>query len=172
MIIKIVGSVLVIFASFAFFYEYSRKYVRRVAELEELNFLLTMLEGEMFYNLNPLPVAFSNISRGRKGVSDIFAAAAEYIGNKEGAAVPGIFSRAIGEAKGGLHLNAEDFRIIEDFSAGLSSADIESQRGNINAAREKIMYRINAARDESKKLTKLYIYLGILAGLMIVILLF
>jgi len=172
MIIKIAGSLLVMLASFTFFYEYSKQYARRVAELEELNFILTMLESEMFYNLNPLPAAFSNVSRGRGGIGEIFAAAAESIGNREGRAVPGIFRRAIEKVRGALHLNAEDFRIIEDFSAGLASADIQSQRANINAAREKIMYRINTAREESKKLTKLYIYLGILAGMMIVILLF
>jgi len=170
--IKIIGGIFVIFASFSFFYNYSRKYARRLSELEELSLMLAMLDSEIFYSLNPFPVAFANISRGRGAAGDIFFFAAEYMKKKEYTDMAGVFTQAINEARGKLHLKAEDFIIIEDFSKGLVSADVTGQRSNINAAREKIAYQISGAREDSKKFTKLYTYLGILSGVTVVILLF
>ena len=148
MLVKGLGCILVLFACTAFAVNHSRGFASRVRELESLQGLVDLLEGEVCYALNPLAVAFANISRGKQGTARIFSTAASILEKRTGQSAGEAFRLALRQEKAALHLSREDYTALEAFE--LQEAE---------------------ARENCRKYRKLYNCLGVLAGVFIILIL-
>ncbi len=171
MLVKGLGCILVLFACTAFAVNHSRGFASRVRELESLQGLTDLLEGEVCYALNPLAVAFANISRGKQGTARIFSTAASILEKRTGQSAGEAFRLSLRQEKATLHLSREDYTALEAFADGLGMCDLQTQQNSIQMLKKRLELQTAEARENCKKYRKLYNCLGVLAGVFIILIL-
>ncbi|WDC83785.1 hypothetical protein PL321_14865 [Caloramator sp. mosi_1] len=78
---------------------------------------------------------------------------------------------ALNECKHNLYFEKEDLEILNTFIQGLGNSDFEGHKKNFNIVLKKLEGIEKEAEDIREKNEKLYRYLGVLGGLLIVIIL-
>ena len=169
MLIKIVGSLLIISASTIIGCAYSRDYARRPAQLRELQGQLQILENELSFQLNPLLEAFSTIAGTGSITTNFFSSAARYLKNKRGISATRAWELAINDNISATSLVEEDKDIIIAFGKMLGSSDLEGQIRNIRLTLSQLEIQESKAEESRKKNESMYRNLGVLGGLALVI---
>lgn len=170
--LKILGAMLIIMSTSAMGYLYSFGYRERVRQLRELQFSLNSLSSEILYASNPLWIAFSNVSKVcTSPFKELFLKISENLKNRSTETLVEAFNLAYNEYKEEFYLEKEDIELLNTFIQGLSSNDTEGHKKNFNIAIKKLESIEKDAEDKRQKNEKLYNYLGVLSGLLIVILL-
>jgi len=173
MMLKIIGSVLVIGASTFLGLIFSKNCAKRPYELRTLGIMLQALENELVYLSNVLSDAFKKISKlSDDAVSEIFRDAARRLEESPGTGAADAWKKAIKANIKNTSLDKEDEEVLLSFGKMLGSTDIEGQVKNIRLTLEHLKMQELKAEEKRKSNVPLYRNLGLLLGIAIVLLLF
>lgn len=170
--LKLIGSILVIAStSLAGFY-YARVFSEKLRQIRELQYSLTMLESEIIYSASPLIQAMEYVSeRSRPPIKEFFKAFSEKLYKKDVNGILEGFQITLKEFNGILKLEKDEIDILGSFLKSLESSDIEGQKTNFNITMKKLEEFEKRANEVMIKNEKLYKYLGVCSGLLVVIIL-
>lgn len=172
MILKLIGSVMVISASSLAGYLVARDCSRRPGQLRDLQIMIRMLENEIKFLSSFIPDAFERICRWMDSpVKVFFEAALEKIKSDPGINLSSAWETAVMENVDKTALNAEDRDIVLAFGKMLGNSDLEGQMKNIEFTLQQLSLQERKAEENKKKNEKLYKTLGFLGGLATVIVL-
>ena len=147
-----------------------RRYVNRHKNLSEVNKYMLILQNEILYKNTPLPEALKELSfRSEEYFSKILSQVSDDLisGNKYTAYDS--FKEIYKEYKEEFYFTKEDEKVIGDFLKVLGESGLYGQEKIFELLKTNIETNLKDALEVSKKNSKLYSYLGVLTGAMIVI---
>ena len=172
MIIKILGSMLVVCATAMMGFGYAAKLEKRKASLGGFLSALSMLETEIGFVSTPLKTAFLSISNAMDtSVGAFFKEVADNIGSN-GDGIKHSWEKALDICTSAMTLTAADVEVLETFAVQLGKTDRENQLKNIAHTKALLNVQLTHAADACGKNKKMYQSAGILSGCLIAILLF
>lgn len=172
MLLKLIGSLMVICASSLIGCALAKDLKARKQELRQLQGQICMLENEIRYMSNPLADAFEKIAESNSGkTAAIFQKAAEIMKNEAGASASDAWKRAVEACISHTSLNKEDEKIIKSFANMLGGSDTEGQLKNIRNFIGMLERQQKNADERCSSTAPVYRKLGVLFGITIVILL-
>lgn len=169
---KMIGAVLLVTATTGFGIWKANSYTARNKELEQLITAFQLLETEITYSVTPLPEALRRIgSRIGGNVGELWHGTGELM-EGDGRSAGQIFAEQLERWKFKLHLHEQDREILRTFGHTLGSSDRSDQLKHIRLAVTRLSAEERNARDEKERLGKMWRYLGALAGLAGVIIMY
>jgi stage III sporulation protein AB len=171
-VLKILGSIMVIASSGIIGFLYSSFYYMRVKQLRNLEFALNLLEAEIVFSKAPLREAFSNVtSRCISPIKELFQEFETQLALNSRQELRTILSVSLAKFKSKLYLADEELEVLAAFFNGLGSTDLEGQKKNFNITMKKLQSIGQKAEENRQKNEKLFRYLGVCCGMLIVIIL-
>ncbi|HEX9061137.1 MAG TPA: stage III sporulation protein SpoIIIAB [Clostridia bacterium] len=172
MILKIIGSVLIILASCLIGYAFSRDFARRPQELRALQRLLQIFETEISFLSIIIPDAFEKIGAcNDNAVADFFIETARILKTDNSLTAGQAWEKAVGEKSAKSSLDNEDINIVLSFGKLLGGSDLEGQIKNIRLTMEKLKIQEEKAEEKRLKNESMCKSLGLLGGLALAIIL-
>jgi stage III sporulation protein AB len=172
MIIKLIGSIIIIITTTALGMVYAKSKVDRVRQINSFISAFNMLEIEIKFALSLLPDAFIKIAKSYdKKIGEIFGYTANKILEYKINACEA-WCEAINKKLPDLCLTNDDKDILMTLGSSLGEIDGESQIKNIRLIVERLKNQMTKAEEDKQKSEKLFKNLGILSGLTLVIILF
>lgn len=170
--LKIIGSLIVIFATSIMGFYFANVFTERVKQLRELQYALNILETEIVYTSTPLYEALKNVSERSDGsIKNLFLVMSRQLIEKNNQGVLYAFKEAEKLLKTEIFFDKEELEIMYSFMSSLGNSDIEGQKKNFNITIKKLEAFEKKAEEKRTKNERLYRYLGVSAGMLIVILL-
>jgi len=171
--LKLVGGILVILSSSMIGFIIAGSYKNRPTTLRNLQVALSMLESEINYGHMPLPQALRSISKKcDKDVADLFAQTAHYLSSRRGLTADEAWEMSLKEFFLNSNIAENDYEILIAFGKYLGSTDKQDQIKNIRLALDNLRQQELSSIHEKEKNEKMWRYLGVLSGIMIVLLLY
>ena len=171
MILKIIGSAIVILASSYIGFAFSKDCSRRPQELRDLQAMLQIFENEISYLSNLLTDAFEKVYKSSNStVSVFFEKTVEFLreGNMNASQA---WEKAVRNKIGTTALKNEDEEILVSFGKMLGNSDLAGQIKNIQLTMYQIKLQEQKAEALRKKYETMYKTLGVLGGTALVIML-
>lgn len=171
-LLKLIGSILVISSTSLVGFYYSKMFFERLKQIREMQYALTMLESEIIYSSSPLIEALSYVAkRSNSPLKEFFMRFSEKLLNKEVEGIVEGFNLSLEEFKEDLKFKQDEIDSISSFLKSLESSDTEGQKKSFNITIKKLNDFEKRAQEIMNKNEKLYKYLGVCSGLLIVIIL-
>lgn len=171
--LKLMGSLLVLLAGGLAGVTVARNYSRRPQELRSLQSALQMLETEITYTATPLPEALGHVAaRAGESVAPLFTRTREELLSMSGCTAREAWEAALKEFYPATALTPADLAILRQLGNALGISDRQDQSKHLRLAMEQMRVEIVRAEEESQRYVKLWNYLGLLAGLAIVLMLY
>jgi len=151
-------------------FAYGETFRRRQDELKEILKALTILENDIVYGTTPLPEALENLSyKLGEPLNKFVKAIAKRLvkGDVESVYEGAALEFALVENE--FYLYDEDKKIMSDFFKSLGESGVYGQGKIFCLAIESIKMNLRDADEIAKKNIKLYRYLGVCFGAMIMI---
>lgn len=168
---KIFGAMVVIAASTMAGWIYSSLLKKRVKNLGDLIQALHWLMTEIGYATVPLMEASSKISGRIQGEARIvFSGFTEELHASDGLIADEAWQKNLVNCRKNLFLHNDDWVILENFGRTLGNTDREHQVSAIRQNLELLKLQEEEAIKNQKKNEKLYRYLGIAIGVLVVLL--
>ena len=165
---KFVGAILIILASGSFGFLVAQQIALRPQQLRQLKTAVEMLKTEIEYGVTPLPAAFTKIAKNLSSpISQIFIVAQSNL--EEGVIAQQAWQNSVSEVTPKTALTAEDERIVLEIGYNLGNSSSKDQIRHLNLAQEQITNCYQEAINNKQQKVKLWRYLGVLTGLLIVI---
>lgn len=165
------GALLVIAAGGMAGWVYSTLLRKRLTLLRALIQSFQWLETEIGYASLPLGEAFLHISvRVPEEIKLIFTTFTAKLNGRAGLTADEAWQQSLAEHRETLPLKAEDWALLADFGRTLGSTDREHQVTAIRRTLERLKHQASEAEEEYKKNERLYRYLGIAGGALVVLL--
>jgi len=165
-----IGALLVIAGGGLAGWVYSTLLKKRLTLLEALIQAFQWLETEIGYASVPLGEAFTTISgRAQEKVKPIFGAFTAGLNSRAGLTADEAWQLSLEQNREALPLIAEDWAILADFGRTLGTTDREHQVTAIRRTYERLKHQAAGAEEEYKKNERLYRYLGIAGGALVVL---
>ena len=172
MILKIIGSVVILLASTFLGYTFSRDCGRRPQELRSMQSMLKMFQNEISFLSNILSEAFEKIYRSSSSASaSFFKGTIDILRENRSLTASEAWELAVKENIGKTSLNKEDGEIVISFGKMLGSSDLEGQLKNIEMTLNQLHVQEQKAEEKRNKYETMYRTLGVLGGLTLVIIL-
>ena len=173
MLLKIIGSIMIISASVFIGNIFSRDCARRPQELRILQGLLQIFENEISFLSSILTDAFEKVYKSSNCcVTGFFISTVKYLKSEKCLNAVHAWEMAVRENIKKTALNKEDEEILISFGVILGSSDLEGQIKNIRLTLNQLKIQEDKAEDIRRKNEKMYSNLGLLGGLAVVIILF
>lgn len=170
--LKILGSLIVVIAAGGIGLIYSGMYVERVRQIREMQYALQILETEMIYSALPLGEALEFTSnKSSSAIAGLLDEMAKILKSRAKDNVYDAFKEAYRLKKDQLCFGKEEIDVLEAFVQSLGNSDIEGQKKNFNITIKKLEELEKKAETTRVKNERLYRYLGVCTGLLIVIIL-
>ena len=167
---KLLGAILLIICCGALGLIKALAYSRRVKELSSIRDALKMLNTEISYRKDPLPVIFDRIAAVRDDIAgEIFKRCCHYMGQRLD--LETCWHRAVDDACSESSLTAADRAAIYGIGAQMGRSDIKGQNEVILLTEEKLKYQIEDALKDKNSKGKMYGGLGFTIGILIAVLL-
>lgn len=169
---KLLGAALVMVASTGLGLQIAKDYRERPRQLRALMNSLRLLQAEIEYSVTPLPLALSHVAkRSQSSVAPVFETAAERLeaGN---ASVLVAFQDGMTVNRPKAAFKPEDYEVIDEFVKTLGTSDRVHQSRQLQVTLTRLEGLEREAREAQRKNERLWQYLGILSGLLVVILLY
>jgi stage III sporulation protein AB len=169
-VLKLVFAISIFLISTYIGFAYGETFRRRQDQLKEILKALTILENDVVYGATPLPEALESLShKVCKPLSNFVKAITNRLikGNVES-----VYEGAVEEFKlleNEFFLHDDDRKIMSDFFKSLGESGVYGQEKIFFLAIESIRMNLTDADEIAKKNIKLYRYLGICLGAMIII---
>jgi stage III sporulation protein AB len=170
MIIKIIGSLIIIISSTYYGISISKKYVKRVENIRNFQISLKIIESEISFLQTPVIEVFEKVDMNLGGrVGKVFKDTVLKYKKNKGIIISNLFENELVKAKEELFLNKEDIEVISSFCRQLGLSDINNQINIINHAYCKLELNEKEAQADKEKNVKLIRSLGLLFGVMLVL---
>ncbi|NLW55606.1 MAG: hypothetical protein GX050_03105 [Firmicutes bacterium] len=170
---KNIGAILVFVAGTVVGWLYSLLLQKRVKILCSLIQCFQWLETEVGYADVTLAEAFGRIGRRVDPETGmLFSSFAAELNEERGLTAAEAWQQSLAACRDRLTLQGEDWAVLEDFGHTLGSTDREHQLNAIRQTLEKLKLQAEAAAAFRKNNERLYRYLGMAGGALIVILLY
>ena len=148
---------------------YSKKYSNRLYELEKINGLLNIFKAKIKFTCLTIQEIFNQIYEENKdNIGEIFKNASDYM-NEESSKKA--WEKSLENATKKTNFNEEDITTLKTLGKMLGNTDMAGQDNQKKLTEQMLLERIENAKVEKKKNSKLYKTLGITAGLAIAIIL-
>ncbi len=171
-ILRIIGSLLIVTSSSLIGYIYGKKYSDRLNNILHMKNCVRLLETEIIYGANPVPEAFLNIyNKGNKKFSFIFKYIRDYLFQNKNANLLDGFLSVEDVLKEELLFKKEDVEVFLSLGRMLGNSDRSDQEKNFKLIFMEIGNLEEEAREEKEKNEKVYKKLGLLFGVALVIIL-
>lgn len=167
---KMFGALLALAASTFAGWMYSTLLKKRLTLLNALIQCFRWLETEIGYASTPLVEAFTRIiQRTQEEISLIFSTFVEELTGPAGLTADEAWQQSIRQNQETLPLKAEDWALLIDFGRTLGTTDREHQVTAIRQTLERLHHQATGATEEWKKNERLYRYLGVAGGALVVL---
>lgn len=151
----------------------AKTYDNRLSHLQDCITALKILESEMKYRLDPLPVLLGRVSKLKHDISGaLFEKVLTLLNSSENPDFTACWSEAIDKVFADSTLNEQDKQILRDLGIELGKTDMESQFSLFSRAFSLLDCQVAEALEIKKIKGRMYKSLGAAAGSAIVILLF
>ena len=172
MILKLIGSAMVLISASILGIAYSREFSKRPQQLRALQGLLQLLENDISFLSSILSDAFERLYRcSSSEVSVFFMDAAKNLRSLSGMNASEAWEISVRNNMSKTSLSREDEQILISFGKMLGNSDLEGQLKNIRLAVSQLKLQEQKAEEQKRKNEAMYRSLGFLGGLAIVILL-
>lgn len=171
MILKLIGIILVLFASYTIGKSLSNEIITRLNDIRKVKLCLQILEKEISFLNNSLPVALQKAGETRSNVGKIFNECGVILNSRQGLCADEAWNMSIEKFFKHTSLNDEDKGIMSGLSKLLGSYDTENQINNIKIVYDQFCVQEKKAEELVNRDVKLYKKLSVLGGLAIVVLL-
>ena len=169
-LLKIMGWSLILVGGLGFGDAAARELGKRVAQLEELQRLLLILQGEIRCVRLTLPAVCELLAKDAKApFQQFFWKVSEDLGKRTGQTAGEIWSRNLKKIQKLLFLTKKEQQDLEEFGQLLGRMDMPMQLSAIQFYQEKIMLSLAEAKAAADSRQKLYRYLGALGGAALVL---
>lgn len=167
-----IGAMLVIFAGTAGGWIYGSLLRKRHKILSELRLFFQWLKTEISYGSVPLSAAFEKIGRRLEGgsLSEMVFHFIDRLSSPEGLTADEAWQRSLTDSREELPLNGEDWENLRDFGRTLGNTDRDHQVKAIEDTIERLKLRETEAWRMVEKNEKIYRYLGMAIGVLVVLL--
>ncbi len=139
----------------------SLKLSARVRYLEQYIGFISTVETEIRYCAPSL----AQILQRHRGDSAFCACFEDCAAEGEETPFPERWEQSVRRIPASSGLTGEDLRLIADFGKGLGASDIEGQLSHCRLGTELAATRLDRAREEKQKKSRLYIMLGLCSGI-------
>lgn len=171
--VKLLGALLVIGASGFIGQVVSQNYLARAGQLRELGSLLGVLETEISYLKTPLPEIFDRLAATNRGAcASLFRETRNLLLSGEGYTAREAWEIALERSYPFTALSTEDRAILLAFGRSLGNSGSEEQVKHIRELREYLKLQEARAREEGERNARVWGYLGVGTGLLLVLLFF
>lgn len=169
--IKLLAGGLVVFATSSMGFSVARTYRDRPLQLRQLQSALQALATEIAYGATPLPEAFASLAMTTPAPVDrLFAEAAASL-RQAGSTAQVAFGAGVDALKGKSALNSTDLRILLQLAPVLGISDRSDQERHLLLTAGQLQREEFKAEEERQRNERMWRYLGVLSGLLLVILL-
>lgn len=169
-IMKIIGSLLVIGSSTAMGFYISINLKDRIKDMKELKKNIVILRGDIRYGNTPLPEAINSIACRQEGN---FAKFFKYISDElvklDGVRFYDIWKAAVKEKLKDTSINSKDKEYLSKLGENLGYLDKDMQINIIDLYIEQLESEITEALKVIKEKAHLYNTLGVMAGIFVTI---
>ncbi len=171
--IKLLGALLIVFAGAAIGFNRARLLSNRPRQIRRLVHLLNQLETEIYYGFTPLPRALARLAKqAAEPLSGLLGQAAGNLSGSSGRTVRECWQQAVDDHWPKTAMKAAERDILSRLGWTLGVTDRDDQIKHLRLAVSQLQSEENTAEEERKRYEKLWKSLGVLAGVLIVILLF
>ncbi len=171
--LKLIGALLIISATGLAGWSVAREYARRPVELKQFITALQMLETEIIYAATPLPEAFGKIAEQLEPqAASFFRQAAGELASRQGCSAREAWHRALDSYAARSALARGDLSILRGLGGNIGISDRDDQVKHLRLAAEQLKAACAAAESLADKNVKLWHYLGLLGGLLVVLALY
>ncbi|MFB5191137.1 hypothetical protein [Alicyclobacillus fastidiosus] len=170
--LKLIGAMLLVLATSLLGFQVARAHRDRPRQLRGLIRALTHLQAEVEYQSTKLPTALANVAeRASPPCSSMFTNVSEML-LKRGASVQMAFRTGIEELVAQSALTAADCEPIQMVAETLSTMDRAHLTTQFQLSIDALHQAERQAREQGLKNARLWQYLGVLTGVILVILLY
>jgi stage III sporulation protein AB len=167
---KMIGALLVMAASTFAGWIYSILLKKRLLLLNALIQSFQWLETEIGYASTPLIETFTRITeRTQEDVKLIFSAFVEGLKDPAGLTADEAWQQSLARNQEKLPLKPEDWGLLINFGRTLGTTDREHQITAIRQTLGRLQHQTTGATEEWKKNERLYRYLGVAGGALVVL---
>lgn len=148
---------------------YSRRYLNRVKDLEEMKNAMEIFKSKIKFTYKPIPEIFEEIAKEIKSnIAGVFLLSKSYM---EEYTASESWKMAMEKSASNTNLTKDDIEVISNLSKTLGGTDLDGQIAIIELTENLIDRQIQKAREEETKNGRLYKTLGMGIGLAIIIIL-
>lgn len=166
------GAILVIGASTVLGVLVAENYRQRPRLLGRFAAAIELLRSQIGFGLMPLPRAFETVGDMTAGVvSDIFREASSILQSGEGLTGGEAWEAAIGRKLPELPFDSDELALLRDIGRPLGLSDREDQEKHLALAAESLRARMARIEEAATRSARLWVYLGISGGAILVLLL-
>ncbi len=167
---KMIGALLVIAAGGMAGWVYSALLKKRLTLLEAFIQSFQWLETEIGYASVPLGEAFTGISaRAPEEIKLIFTTFVAELNGQAGLTADEAWQKTLDRNREALPLKEGDWALLANFGRTLGATDREHQVTAIRRTLDRLKHQASGAEEEWKKNERLYRYLGIAGGALVVL---
>ncbi|CAM3794719.1 stage III sporulation protein SpoIIIAB [Alicyclobacillus pomorum] len=170
--LKAVGAGIVLVSCTGIGFRIARNFRERPRQLRAVLHALRVLQAEVEYSATPLPFALRKVAdRSQAPVQTLFERAAEALHDNERSVAEAI-DEGIRACEAQSSLRTQDFEVLREFGKTLGQSDRQHQTQQIEVAISRLSGLEREARDSQQRHERLWQYVGVLMGLMLVVLLY
>jgi stage III sporulation protein AB len=169
---KAIGAGLVMVASSGIGFRVARDFRERARQLRAMMLSIRILQAEVEFSVTPLPQALRRVAaRSQPPVDKLFEASAEAL--QEGdIPVTSAFQLGIESCRPHSALKTEDYEVITEFGKTLGTSDRMHQSQHFEVTLLNLSGLEREARDSQRSHERMWQYIGVLTGLLLVVILY
>lgn len=170
LLVKLLGSALILGATSMVGWQVAAGYARRPSQLRDLQTALAVLQTEIEYAATPLPEALGAAALAAGGsVAPLFLGTAERLAQGQGETAGDAMRQAVSELEGATALAPQDLAVLLALASVLGATGRADQVRHLQLARERLAGEEVRARDERQRYERVAKYLGVLSGAALVL---
>lgn len=172
MLIKIMGSILILAGSCGCGWYQAFREKKRIQALQELQQLLLLLYGDIEYAAGDLVANLDRLSEKSRYFSDFFCHVRDRLEARSGRTLYQIWRVEVGNSLGRDILKREDLELIDEIGRELGGLDRHTQLKLLQIQGQRIGQRIQDAQREYQGKARICHVLGVTVGIFTCVLLF
>ncbi|HBK86630.1 MAG TPA: stage III sporulation protein AB [Firmicutes bacterium] len=170
-VLKVVASALVVLTTTAIGFSIARRYRDRPRHLRQLQSALQSLATEISYGATPLPEAFASLASSQPAPTDAMFRAAAISLRKPGTTAAEAWQVGLERLLQESAVSIDDLAVIRQLGAVLGLSDRRDQERHLLLVVQHLQREEVRAEHERLQNERMWRYLGVLSGLLIVIVL-
>jgi stage III sporulation protein AB len=172
-VLKLIGSLLLLMATSGIGFVMARRLATRPKQIRRLIGALSILETEIGYGARTLIIACQNVGgRQLQLISELFQQMAQRLATMDGAATYDCLRLAVEEWWPKTAMKSSEKEVFLQFCKTLGMSDRKDQLTHLALVKQNLTIEEQKAREEQGQYEKMVRTLGLLAGALLIILLY